>query len=115
MPDLNLRRKSHACMRYLDGVLLAGGGTQTSVSGGTTKPDVNFFNLTSSTWQDFPPLNESRDDHILVPVDGVPTVIGGIGKQYSEQFVDGSWQPWLEHQPAIHMSAVQVPSDEFHC
>ena len=116
MPDLNPGRSDHACMRYLDGVLLAGGVTQANVGGGgMVKRDVNFFNLTSSTWQDFPPLNYYRSDHILVPVDGIPTVIGDIRAQYSEQFVDGSWQPWLEHWPAIQMSAVQVPSDEFHC
>merc|ERR1719260_6053 len=116
MPDLNPRRYNHACMRYLDGVLLAGGVTQSrDVGGGQIKPDVNFFNLTSSSWQDFPPLNDYRSDHVLVPVDGVPTVIGGLDREYSEQLVDGSWQKWLKHQAAIYMSAVHVPSKEFHC
>ena len=97
-------------------MLLAGGVTQSSVGGGGhVMRDVNFFNLTSSSWQDFPSLNDYRSKHVLVPVDGVPTVIGGIDREYSEQLVDGSWQKWLKHQAANHMSAVHVPSDEFHC
>ena len=102
-------------MRYLDGVFLTGGVMATSQSGGIVKSDVNFFNLTSSAWQNIPPMNYNRHDHILVPVDGVPTVIGGLGQHYSEQLREGSWKTWLEHNPAYAMSALQVDSDEFSC
>ena len=116
MPNLNPRRNSHACMRYLDGVLVSGGVETSGVGGGGhIKESVNFFNLTSSTWQDFSPMNHYRQTHILVSVAGVPTVIGGYDVEYSEQFMDEGWKPWIETTRAVRMAAVYVPSDEFHC
>ena len=113
MPDLQPHRSKHECMKYKDGVLLAGGMENTdNYTGGYYRKDVEFFNLTSSAWQKFPPLNHGRAEHVLVPVNGHPTVIGGAtswdDKEVSEKLY-GRWLPWIKHNNDTRfMSAVKI-------
>ena len=77
--------------------------------------DVDFFNLTSSSWQKFPSLNDERYGHVLVSVNEVPTVIRGYGPNYSEQLLGDIWQPWVANKNTVTTAAVQVSSKDFHC
>ena len=119
MPDMEPGRYGPKCMNYMDGIMVVGGVKATSENGGGyTSDDVNFFNLTSTMWQKFPSMNKYRYEHILAPVNGIPTVIGGgVGQSsyYSEQYINGRWNNWIEHTPVIYSSFVQVPKDDFHC
>ena len=119
MPDMEPGRYGPKCMNYMDGVMVAGGVF--GGSGGTVSNDVNFFNLTTNKWQKFPSLNCyckncCRSDHILAPVNDIPTVIGGFSSDYSEQYINGKWNNWIEQNPKVYShSFVQVPKDDFHC
>ena len=67
-------------------------------------------------WQKFPSMNKGRYGHILAPVNGIPTTIGGIFISYSEQYINGKWINWIEQNPKVYdHSFVQVPKDDFHC
>merc|ERR1712150_349989 len=96
-----------------DGIMVAGGATSEN-GGGYLSNDVNFFNLTTNMWQKFPSMYEGHDNHILAQVNGNPTVIGYYS-EYSEQFINGKWNNWIEHTPVFRHSFVQVPKDDFHC
>ena len=119
MPDMEPGRLLHKCLNYKDGIMVAGGVIATSENGGyPPSNDVNFFNLTTNMWQNFPSMNQWHVDHILAQVNGNPTVIGGGAGEssyYSEQFINGRWNNWIEHTPVIYSSFVQVPKDDFHC
>ena len=117
MPDMEPGRYGPKCMNYMDGIMVAGGVIATSENGGyPPSNDVNFFNLTSNIWQKFPSMNNARYAHILAPVNGIPTVIGGVFSNYSEQYINGKWNNWIEKNPRVHgHSFVQVSKDDFHC
>ena len=118
MPDMEPGRYGPKCMNYMDGIMVAGGVKATSENGGGyASNDVNFFNLTSNMWQKFPSMNEAMyARHILAPVNGIPTVIGGWYSDYAEQYINGNWNNWIEQNPKVFgHSFVQVPKDDFHC
>ena len=117
MPDMEPGRYDPKCMNYMDGIMVAGGIIAHSENGrGYFSNDVNFFNLTSNMWQKFPSMNQERNNHILAPVNGIPTVIGGWGSDYAEQYINGNWNNWIEQNPRVYYhSFVQVPKDDFHC
>ena len=116
MPDMEPGRLDHKCLNYKDGIMVAGGIIAHSESSGHHSNDVNFFNLTTNMWQKFPSMNETRYDHILAPVNGIPTVIGGFSSDYSEQYINGKWNNWIKQNPIVDdHSFVQVSKDDFHC
>ena len=117
MPDMEPGRYGPKCMNYMDGIMVTGGVIATSEGGsGYLSNDVNFFNLTTNMWQKFPSLEWIRSDHILAPVNGIPTVIGGFSSDYSEQYINGKWNNWIDQIPEVHYhSFVQVSKDDFHC
>ena len=116
MQDMEPGRYLHKCLNYMDGIMVAGGIKASSENGGGhVSNDVNFFNLTTNMWQKFPSMNEVHFDHILAQVNGNPTVIGGYSSEYSEQFINGKWNNWIERTTVTHHSFVQVPKDDFHC
>ena len=117
MPDMEPGRYDPKCMNYMDGIMVAGGVKATSEGGsGQHSNDVNFFNLTTNMWQKFPSMNKGRYGHILAPVNGIPTAIGGVFASYSEQYINGKWNNWIEQIPGVdYHSFVQVSKDDFHC
>ena len=113
MPDMEPGRYRPKCMNYMDGIMVAGG---VKAKFGEISNDVNFFNLTTNMWQKFPSMNQGHEIHILAPVNGIPTVIGGFSSDYSEQYINGKWNNWIEQNPKVFgHSFVQVPKDDFHC
>ena len=119
MPDMEPGRYGPKCMNYMDGIMVAGGVKASSDNGGGhISNDVNFFNLTSNLWQKFPYFM-FHYDHILAPVNGIPTVIGGNRQYvtgYSEQYINGKWNNWIKQNPIVDdHSFVQVSKDDFHC
>ena len=117
MPDMEPGRYDPKCMNYMDGIMVAGGVKATSEGGsGEHSNDVNFFNLTTNMWQKFPSMKQLRYNHILAPVNGIPTVIGGSFPNYSEQYINGKWNNWIEQNPQVYgHSFVQVSKEDFHC
>ena len=120
MPDMEPGRYRPKCMNYMDGIMVTGGViADHESSGGHVSDDVNFFNLTTNVWQKFPFMKQSRYNHILAPVNGIPTVIGDSYSNYSdysEQYINGKWNNWIEQNPNVFgHSFVQVPKDDFHC
>ena len=120
LPDMEPGRYGSKCINYMDGIMVVGGECNPTDSTYYTSNDVNFFNLTSNIWQKFPSMNNARYAHILAPVNGIPTVIGGNSGQglvtYSEQYINGKWNNWIEQIPGVdYHSFVQVSKDDFHC
>ena len=116
MPDMEPGRLLHKCLNYKDGIMVAGGTIAVTEQSGYLSNDVNFFNLTTNMWQKFTSMNQGHEFHILAPVNGIPTVIGGVFSNNSEQFINGKWNNWIELNPDIYEhSFVQVPKDDFHC
>jgi hypothetical protein len=109
LADLSPPRMRHACLAWQGGVLVTGG----LVAGSVPSAAAQLFNLTSEKWEELPPLEEARSEHILVEVDGRPTVIGGEGAARSERWADGAWRQHVEHTPVVMLSGLQVPGG--HC
>lgn len=116
LDNMDPPRLLHACMLHQGGVLVTGG----KVAGGPGGSLVDFagtqlLNFNSGRWQQLGDMNQPRSEHILVQVEGVPTVIGGESASFSEQLLNGSWQQHVIHTPAVMIASVMVDPLDFHC
>jgi len=116
LDDMDPPRLLHACMLHQGGILVTGGKVVEGPGGRLVDfAGTNLLNFNSGRWQQLGDMNQPRSEHILVHVEGVPTVIGGESASFSEQLVNGSWHQHVIHTPAVMISSIMVDPLDFHC